>query len=76
MNPSKVKVGVHGLIVRKGNRSGLLLPQVAVDHHMDRETFLSQTCVKAGLPPESWRGKADLSAFEAQVFSEADVREK
>lgn len=76
MDPSKVKVGVHGLIVKKGNRSGLLLPQVAVDHHMDRETFLSQTCVKAGLPPESWREKVDLSAFEAQVFSEADVQKK
>lgn len=76
IEPEKVKVGVHGLIVSKGQRSGLLLPQVAVEYHMDRETFLSQTCVKAGLPPESWREKADLSAFEAQVFSEADVQKK
>ncbi len=76
IDPEKVKIGVHGLIISKGNRSGLLLPQVAVEHHMDRETFLSQTCVKAGLPQDSWRDKAELSAFEAQVFSEADVQKK
>jgi AmmeMemoRadiSam system protein A len=76
IEPEKVKVGVHGLIVRKGQRSGLLLPQVAMEYHMDRETFLSQTCVKAGLAPDLWREGVELSAFEAQVFRESDLLEK
>ncbi len=74
--PDQIKVGVHGLIVAQGNRSGLLLPQVAVDYGWDVETFLSQTCVKAGLPPGAWKGKANLSGFEAQIFSESDLDKK
>lgn len=73
IEPEEVKIGVHGLIVRQGNRSGLLLPQVAMDHHWDAESFLSQTCVKAGLPPDTWKKRTGLFAFEAQVFSEGDL---
>ena len=76
LEPSQVKVGVHGLIVSRGDRSGLLLPQVAMDHGWDATTFLDQTCVKAGLPKGSWRQDAKLSGFEAQVFSESDLRKK
>lgn len=76
IEPSKVKVGVHGLIVSKGHRSGLLLPQVATEYRMDREEFISQTCVKAGLPADAWREKVELSAFEAQVFAEVDLQKK
>ena len=76
IEPRQVEVGVHGLIVSRGNRSGLLLPQVAMEYHWDAETFISQTCVKAGLSEDAWRDKANLYAFEAQVFSEADLRKK
>jgi AmmeMemoRadiSam system protein A len=72
--PEKVKVGIHGLIVRQANRSGLLLPQVAMDYGWDKETFLDQTCVKAGLAPGSWRQKAEVLGFEAQVFAEIDFK--
>jgi AmmeMemoRadiSam system protein A len=51
----EIQVGRHGLIVRRGPRSGLLLPQVAEEYGWDRETFLSHTCAKAGLPEDSWR---------------------
>jgi AmmeMemoRadiSam system protein A len=74
MDPAKVKVGIHGLIVSRGNRSGLLLPQVAMDYGWSREAFLDQTCVKAGLPMGAWKQDAAVQAFEAQVFTEADVR--
>ncbi len=74
--PEKVVIGVHGLIATLGNRSGLLLPQVAMEYHWDRETFLDQTCLKAGLPKDSWRDRAELLGFEAQVFSESDLRKK
>jgi AmmeMemoRadiSam system protein A len=66
-----VEPGVHGLIVRHGGRSGLLLPQVATDHGWDRETFLQYTCLKAGLPRDAWRDPgAILLAFTAEVFAE------
>ncbi len=65
-----VRVGRHGLIVEKDGRKGLLLPRVPVDHGWDRETFLGETCVKAGLPRDAWRRGAKLSVFEAIVFHE------
>jgi uncharacterized protein len=56
-------------MVQKGFHSGLLLPQVAVEWGWDRETFLAQTCRKAGLPPDAWRsGKTALYWFEAEIF--------
>ena len=70
IRPEDVVTGVHGLIVTKGGRRGLLLPQVPVEWHWDRETFLSQTCLKAGLPPDAWTQGIDLQAFTAEVFSE------
>ncbi|MHB1038333.1 MAG: AmmeMemoRadiSam system radical SAM enzyme [Pirellulales bacterium] len=50
----EVVIGTHGLQVTRGSARGLLLPCVAVDHHMDAERFLQQTCLKAGLPPTAW----------------------
>jgi len=65
-----VKLGRHGLLVRRGEHSGLLLPQVAREYGWDRETFLTQTCLKAGLPPAAWQDQAtEIFCFEAEVFS-------
>jgi AmmeMemoRadiSam system protein A len=74
-NPLGITIGTDGLIVEQGSRRGLLLPQVAAEHGWDRETFLSQTCVKAGLPPDAWRRGAEISCFQAEVFGEAELRE-
>jgi len=52
--PSKIKVGVDGLMVEWGIYKGLLLPQVPVEWKWNEEEFLSQCCIKAGLPPDSW----------------------
>lgn len=69
---SEIRTGVHGLIVRRGGRAGLLLPQVAAEYGWDRETFLSETCRKAGLPGDAWRsGDVRLERFSAEVFSES-----
>ena len=65
-----VVVGKHGLVVRHGNRRGLLLPQVPVEWDWDRETFLAQTCLKAGLPSDAWLRGAELQVFTAEVFGE------
>ncbi len=73
IRPEAVDVGRHGLIISQGARRGLLLPQVPVEHGWDRETFLEQTCRKAGLPLDAWRKAATIEAFTAEVFSDADV---
>lgn len=68
---SEIKVGRDGLIMKKGHYSGLLLPQVATEYNWDRETFLEHTCLKAGLPKDSWKDKSvDIYTFTAQVFGE------
>ena len=70
-NVEEVEVGRDGLIVSRGSRAGLLLPQVASEHGWDRETFLRQTCVKAGLPPDAWRSPdCRIERFSAEVFAE------
>lgn len=67
----EIVVGTHGLVVRRGFRGGLLLPQVASERGWDRATFLSQTCAKAGLPADSWRRKeVEIQRFSAEVFGE------
>jgi len=70
--PNKIAVGKDGLIVRKDFSSGLLLPQVAVDWNWDEEQFLTQCCVKAGLPPDQWicDENVEISKFQAEVFEE------
>ena len=68
-----IAVGRHGLVVDDGAHRGLLLPQVAVEWGWDAQTFLDQTCRKAGLPEDAWTRGASVWTFEAQVFSEASV---
>lgn len=68
--PEQIVVGKHGLVVQHGGRRGLLLPQVPVEWDWDRETFLAQTCLKAGLPPDAWKRGAELQVFTAEVFGE------
>ena len=68
-DPELIEVGRHGLYIRKAMHSGLLLPQVATEWGWDRETFLDQTCVKAGLPKGTWRKpKTEIWWFEAVIF--------
>jgi AmmeMemoRadiSam system protein A len=69
--PDDIEVGRDGLIVSRGRNAGLLLPQVAIEYGWDRETFLAQTCVKAGLPPAAWRLQdTRIERFAAEVFGE------
>jgi len=69
---SEVEVGRHGIIVSKGACRGLLLPQVPLEYGWDRETFLSQGSLKAGLPADAWKKGALIEVFEARVFSEEE----
>lgn len=67
---SEIEVGVHGLFITRGFYRGLLLPQVATEYGWDRETFLEQTCHKAGLPPDAWKKGAEIYIFSAEIFHE------
>ncbi len=65
----EIEVGKHGLYIRKGFHSGLLLPQVATEHEWDPLTFLEETCRKAGLPRNAWKEKdAEIYLFSADIF--------
>lgn len=73
VRPDDVVPGRDGLLVRRGPRSGVLLPQVATEHRWDRVTFLRAVCQKAALPSEAWRDEAtELFAFRAQVVPAGD----
>ncbi len=66
-----ILVGRDGIMVEGMGGHGLLLPQVAVDEGFDSEEFLSQCCLKAGLPPDAWlSGDIHVSRFQGQVFAE------
>jgi len=66
-----IRVGRHGLIMKQGETEGLLLPQVPVEQHWDRDTFIEETCLKAGLPRQAWKDDdTDIFMFTALVFGE------
>lgn len=71
--PADIDVGRHGLLVSRGGRRGLLLPQVATAWRWDGVTFLAQTCRKAGLHVDAWKNGAAVWRFEAEVFGENGV---
>lgn len=72
IDPDEVRVGKHGLVIGRGGHRGLLLPQVPVERHWDRITFLQQTCRKAGLAQDAWQKGATVESFTAEVFGEKD----
>lgn len=69
-DPGEIRVGTHGLFISHAGRHGLLLPQVATDFGWDRETFLRQTCVKAGLPADAWKHGAEIQVFTVDHFTD------
>lgn len=66
---NEIEVGKHGIYIKKGWYSGLLLPQVATEYGWDRKTFLDHTCQKAGLPSHAWKEKdTEIYIFSADIF--------
>lgn len=71
IRPDEIELGRHGLMVRAGDKRGVLLPRVPVDHGWDRDLFLAQTCRKAGLAADAWtHAGTQLQGFTATVFSD------
>jgi AmmeMemoRadiSam system protein B/AmmeMemoRadiSam system protein A len=72
----EIRVGRDGLVVRNADHEGLLLPQVAVEEHWDRTTFVEQACRKAGLPEDAWlRPETDIFRFTALIFGHREKLE-
>jgi uncharacterized protein (TIGR00296 family) len=66
---NEIEIGKHGLYIKKGFYSGLLLPQVATEYNWDRQTFMEETCRKAGLHRNAWREKGtEVYMFSADIF--------
>jgi AmmeMemoRadiSam system protein A len=71
ISPEAIEIGRHGLLVVLHAQRGLLLPQVAIEHHLTREQFLEETCRKAGLRREAWHDpEARVLGFTCEVFSD------
>ncbi|MEE9288017.1 MAG: AmmeMemoRadiSam system protein A, partial [Bacteroidota bacterium] len=68
-----IEVGRHGLVIERGSCQGLLLPQVALEYHWDREAFLKFTARKAGLAADAWKDpETSIYVFTAEIFREED----
>jgi AmmeMemoRadiSam system protein A len=72
IQPENIEIGKHGLLVEQGFHRGLLLPQVAVEHHLGHERFLQETCHKAGLTADAWKSPGTrMYAFTCEIFAES-----
>ncbi len=70
----EIQVGKHGLLIQSHGNRGLLLPQVAVEYGWDEEVFLSQTCIKAGMPGDCWQHPdTEIYVFSAEIFDEKEL---
>jgi AmmeMemoRadiSam system protein A len=70
---NEIEVGKHGLYIVRGYNSGLLLPQVAAEYKWNRESFLNETCYKAGLPAQAWMNEeTEIYTFSADYFDDTN----
>jgi len=75
--PEQIEAGRHGVMITRGYRRGLLLPQVARQFGWSAERFLEETCVKGGLERDAWKDEGTcIEVFTAEIFSESDFREE
>ena len=75
-DPVSLTPGVHGIMIRRGHRSGCFLPKVASERGWSAEEFLSNCCVmKGGLDADAWRREGtEVLLFTADAFSDSDLR--
>jgi AmmeMemoRadiSam system protein A len=76
-DPLSLELGADGIVVEGqglwAGYHGVYLPQVATEHHMTKEQFLSSCCGhKAGIPADAWKTPSlcRVYAFRAEVFGE------
>jgi AmmeMemoRadiSam system protein A len=71
----KIRLGKDGVLLQKGFKQGLFLPQVALETGWDLETFLKNLCIgKMKIRADSFKDKdAKLFTFTVQSFSEKSI---
>ncbi len=69
--PQLIVIGRDGLIIKEKTHSGILLPQVATEHHLNSEQFLEMLCLKANLEKHVWKqNDVKIYTFHAEIFKE------
>jgi AmmeMemoRadiSam system protein A len=75
-DPSAFRPGIDGIIVERGGRRGLLLPEVATDQGWNVGEMLDCACRKAGLPEDAWLdARTQLFVFRTARVSDADAND-
>ncbi len=65
-----VEIGKHGVMIQSGQKSGLLLPNVAVENNWDAKKFLEAVCAKAGLRNTAWESNdVKLMVFQGEPIA-------
>ena len=74
-DPNEIEMGKHGVMVKRGWKSGVYLPQVADETGWSRDQFMNSLCSqKAGIPADSWKtGEAEIYVYTAEVFGEKEL---
>ena len=65
-----IRVGTDGLMIVKYGARGVFLPQVPLQEGWDRDAYLANVCLKAGLEQGCWKENASVYTFTALVFGE------
>jgi len=68
--PQDIEIGRHGVVLAKGRRRAVFLPQVAPEQGWDLATTLEHLACKAGLPADAWREDCEFQVFEAEICTE------
>jgi AmmeMemoRadiSam system protein B/AmmeMemoRadiSam system protein A len=69
-DPDRIVLGRDGVLLMKGGKSAVFLPQVATEQNWNRTEMLDNLCLKAGLPEGCWKKDAAFQVFQAEVFGE------
>ncbi len=65
-----LRIGVDGVILRKGPHQATFLPQVW-EQLPDKESFLTHLCLKAGLDGDAWKKEPlEVLTYQVQAFEE------
>jgi len=69
-DPLSLRLGIDGIYITDGRRSGCFLPQVATETGWSKEEFLGSCCThKAGLAWDAWKKPGvETYLFSAEVF--------
>lgn len=69
-NINEIKLGKHGIYIKKGMQAGTMLPQVATENNWTLEQFLGYTSRdKAGLGWDGWKN-AELFIYDGVVLED------